>query len=120
MNYGDEIHWHSVKAHPEYTKNGDTILYGVFNDISNHYEYQSAMEQISFDISHKLRKPVTNLLGLTHLAENNLNATKKELKEYIGYIQMASDELDKFTKQLNETYEWKKQKIANSSWEKSN
>ena len=120
VNYGDEIHWHSVKAHPEYLENGDTILYGVFNDISNHYEYQSAMEQISFDISHKLRKPVTNLLGLTHLAENNLNATKKELKEYMGYIQMASDELDKFTKQLNETYEWKKQKIANSSGKKAN
>ena len=118
VRYGDEMQWHSLKAHPEYLENGDTVLYGIFNDVSHHYEYQSAMEQISFDISHKLRKPVTNLLGLTHLAENNLNATKKELKEYIGYIQMASDELDEFTKQLNETYEWKKRKIANNTGNK--
>ncbi|MBW2962845.1 GAF domain-containing protein [Mesonia aestuariivivens] len=107
----NKIYWHSIKAHPEKTNDGDTILYGVFNDITDHYEYELAMEQISFDISHKLRKPVTNLLGLTNLAESNNKATKKELKEYMSYIQIASDELDKYTKQLNETYQSKKRKF---------
>lgn len=69
------------------------------------------MEQIMFDISHVLRKPVANLLGLTNLIENE-KFSELNFKEYVGYIKTVSDELDNFIKKLNQTYRQKNKKIA--------
>lgn len=72
------------------------------------------MEQIMFDISHVLRKPVANLLGLTTMIENE-NFNEINFREYIGYIKTVSDELENFTRKLNETYSLKNKKIADKS-----
>lgn len=66
------------------------------------------MEQIMFDLSHVLRKPISNLLGLTDMIENE-KINKINFKEYIGYIKTVSDELDNYIKKLNQTY-WQKNK----------
>ncbi|MBZ9731374.1 PAS domain-containing protein [Salegentibacter sp. JZCK2] len=84
-------------------QNDDSLVwYGIIQNISAQKEYEKKMEQIAFDISHVLRKPVTNLLGLTSIAEEEVS--KKKLVEYIGHIRTVSEELEHFTKRLNETY----------------
>lgn len=104
IRVGDKVTWHLCMAKPEKSDDGTITWFGTFQDITSRVEYENTIEQISFDISHMLRRPVTTLLGLSSIIENDENLDAKKLKEYSGYIHSVSDELDKFTRKLNETY----------------
>ncbi|MEP1033047.1 GAF domain-containing protein [Ekhidna sp.] len=104
INVKGKITWHLCMAKPEKKEDGTITWFGTFQDITSRVEYENTIEQISFDISHMLRRPVTTLLGLSSIIENDENLDAKKLKEYSGYIHSVSDELDKFTRKLNETY----------------
>lgn len=110
----DKTEWHLGRALPQKTEKGNVIWYGTIQNITNYIEYEKTMEQIMFDISHVLRKPVANLLGLTTMIENE-NFNEINFREYIGYIKTVSDELENFTRKLNETYSLKNKKIADKS-----
>lgn len=99
-----KVTWHLCMAKPERSEDGTITWFGTFQDITSRVEYENTIEQISFDISHMLRRPVTTLLGLSSIIENDENLDARKLKEYSGYIHSVSDELDKFTRKLNETY----------------
>ncbi|WP_436518045.1 GAF domain-containing protein [Ekhidna sp. To15] len=99
-----KVTWHLCMAKPERNEDGTITWFGTFQDITSRVEYENTIEQISFDISHMLRRPVTTLLGLSSIIENDENLDAKKLKEYSGYIHSVSEELDKFTRKLNETY----------------
>lgn len=107
--------WHAINGQPEKTENEETIIYGSFTDVTHHIEYETALEQISSDISHVLRRPVTSMLGITNLLESDQELSIKKLKKYSGYIKTVANELDKFTRKLNKVYSEKKKKIANDS-----
>lgn len=107
-----QIHWHVARAIPEKTDNGSVVWYGTFQDITNRVEYESAMEQIAFDISHVLRRPVTTLLGLTSIMNKEEELDEARLKEYISYINIVSTELDNYTRKLNQTYSLKRKIIT--------
>ena len=109
-NQNDEIHWYLAKGHPCSSNKEQTVeWYGAFQNITQQLEYPRAMEQISFDISHILRSPVTNLLGLSNLIEEEKEKlTDCKLREYSKYIKTVSSELDIFTRDLNRIYEQKK------------
>ncbi|MDR6301065.1 GAF domain-containing protein [Mesonia maritima] len=96
--------WHLLKAQPEREENGEVIWYGHVQDIHTHIEYENTLQQISFDISHVLRRPVTSLLGLAKLIEREENLNEENLKLYAELIQTVSSELDDFTKQLHKSY----------------
>ncbi|AXT60249.1 GAF domain-containing protein [Aquimarina sp. AD10] len=106
--------WYKGTAKPESQKNGNVIWYGIIQDISYQKEYEKTIEQISFDISHVLRKPICTMLGLTTLIENE-EINEELLKKYSKYIRVVSDELDNFTKTLNETYAKKKKRAYSKS-----
>ncbi len=110
-----EYKWHLVKANPERLPNGNVVWYGSFQDITARVEYEKAMEQIAFDISHVLRRPVTSLMGLTQLVEIEKGISKAQLQEYVDHIKTTSHELDQFTRELNNVYQIKRQKISGSS-----
>lgn len=103
--------WHAIHGYPVRTENGDTIIYGSFTDITQHLEYEETLEQIAFDISHVLRRPVTTMLGLTDLIESEQKLSYDKLHEYSGYIKTVTKELDKFTRRLEEIYSKKKHTI---------
>ena len=101
--------WYLAQAKTQVDLHGNTVWYGNFQNITQQLEYQKAMEQISFDISHILRNPVTNLLGLSTIIEQERDKlTEEKLLEYSDYIQTVSRELDQFTRKLNAIYEKKK------------
>ncbi|MES2577317.1 MAG: GAF domain-containing protein [Bacteroidota bacterium] len=106
----NKTEWHLARALPEKTKEKTVIWYGTIQNITSIIEYEKAMEQIMFDISHVLRRPVANLLGLTTMIENE-KFNEINFKEYVGYIKTVSDELDNFIKKLNQTYRQKNKKI---------
>ena len=104
------VEWHYGLANAERKDDGTVVWFGTIQNITNHIEYERTMEQISFDISHVLRHPVTTLLALTSLIENE-EMDEQKLKEYSGHIKTVSEELDNFTRKLNETYQTKRIKI---------
>jgi len=101
------IEWHKVKANPEQKKNG-IVWYGTVQNITNRVEYENTLEQIAFDISHVLRRPVSTLLGLANAIDKDQAIDAVKLKKYLNFIKKVSQELDIFTKQLNKTYRMKK------------
>lgn len=104
-----ETVWCLVRARPEKIDNGDVVWYGSIQDITDQVEYGRTMEQIAFDISHVLRKPVTSLLTLTSMIEHE---NEEDLRTYGIYIQSAAEELELFTRQLNDTYNEKRRIIT--------
>ncbi len=73
------------------------------------------MDQIVFDISHVLRRPVTTLMALNNLIENEKNISHETLVEYVAYIKKVSEEMEIFTQNLSEIYQRKKELITNKS-----
>ena len=104
--------WHAINGSPVKLESGETVIYGSFTDVSHHFEYQSALEQISYDISHVLRRPVTTMLGLNNLIQSDKDLTKKKFMEYADLINSITIELEAFTRKLNKIYQEKKQSIT--------
>ncbi|MHA7057653.1 GAF domain-containing protein [Aquimarina sp. M1] len=107
------IKWYRCSSKPEKKKDGSIIWYGLLQDITYQKEYEITLEQILFDISHVLRKPVTTLQGLTDSIHIE-NMTESLLKKYAIYIKIVSDELDEFTRKLNTTYANKRKLIPDN------
>lgn len=103
--------WFFGRALPEKLNNGTIVYFGTFQNISNRKEYEVALEQISFDISHILRRPVTSMLGLTSNIEKDVISAER-FQEYCSHIKIVAEELDRFTKDLNNIYYEKKRKIT--------
>lgn len=104
----NQIFWYMVKAIPERQENGDVVWYGCFVDITSHVKYEETIEQIAFDISHVMRKPIANLLGLASLIQHEENINEKSLKVYAKSIFEVSQEMDNFSRELDRTYQSKK------------
>ena len=90
VQHNSDYHWHAINATPNKQNNGETIMYGSIADVTHHFEYQSALQQMSFDISHVLRKPVTTMLGITNLLELEDNLSQEQIKEYSKHIKTTS------------------------------
>ncbi len=103
INEDNEIEWHSGRAKPEKQDDGSVIWYGTIMNVTNRVAYEHSLEQIAFDISHVLRRPVSTLLGLTSLIESE-EMNSEQIKEYSAHIKAVSQELDIFSRKLNETY----------------
>jgi signal transduction histidine kinase len=103
--------WHVGKAITEINESGRIICYGTFQNISKFKEYEETLEKIAFDISHVLRRPVTTLLGLTALMDDEDSLSTLDIKQYIGYIKTVSEEMETFTQQLNKVYSEKQNSL---------
>lgn len=62
-------------------------------------EYIHGLEKLMFMTSHKVRQPVTNILGLSLLIDHSTNSPE-EIKEYLEYIKQSAINLDTFTIEL--------------------
>ncbi|WP_339926406.1 hypothetical protein [uncultured Cyclobacterium sp.] len=89
---------------------GAVLLYGSFQNINKRIEFENASEQISFDISHVLRRPVTSL-GLIQLLEEGRAINRAELSGFVGYVRSLSLEMDQFPRELDRFYREKKKKM---------
>ncbi|MBC5864489.1 hypothetical protein L1S34_03795 [Flavobacterium sp. K77] len=115
VKHETEYRWHSMKGNPERLPDGSVVWYGSFHNINNRVEYELAMDQIVFDISHVLRRPITTLMALNNLIENEKNISHETLIEYVTYIKKVSEEMEIFTQNLSAIYQRKKELITNKS-----
>lgn len=99
----NKITWLWANANPERKDDGTVAWYGTLEDITDKKEYIKGLEDILFDISHVMRKPVTTLIGLANNIQKE-NLEQSSLKKSIQYIKTVSVEMDDYTKKLTEKY----------------
>lgn len=98
--------WADVSFYPIYN-NYDVIGAAIFaRDVANrikaekeHQAYTLSLEEMLFNISHKLRVPIANLMGLGTIVESE-NTSPEDLKAIMGYIKPTITVLDEFSRDL--------------------
>ncbi len=103
----DSIQWRWLRATPENTDSGKVIWYASSQDITSLIDYINVQEQIIFDISHVIRRPVTTMLGLTNFIEK-MDMTEENIRGIVEKLKSVAKEMDDYTKRLNEIYNEKK------------
>lgn len=70
-------------------------------------EHILGLEKMLFMISHKIRQPVAQILGLSDLIENE-KYSPKEFKEMLVFIKQSAHSLDTLTRELSKFIQEKK------------
>lgn len=104
----DHIRWRWLQAVPEKSNTEKTIWYGASSDITPLVDYLASIEQIVFDISHVIRRPVSSMLGLTQILIDE-KLSDKEIKDLSNKLHTISEEMNKFICELGEVYNLKRQ-----------
>lgn len=78
-------------------------------------EYMASVEKMLFMVSHKIRKPVTNCMGLMTLVDEDKTLTQEDLNAIINHFKSSAIELDQFTKELTNFIYEIEQKNKNST-----
>jgi PAS domain S-box-containing protein len=104
----DMVRWRWLQAVPEKNKQGKVIWYGATRDITALVDYIASVEQILFDISHVMRRPISSMLGITTLI-NEGELDQEETLHLAQQLHPVAQEMDKFMTELNQVYEQKRQ-----------
>jgi len=64
-------------------------------------EYIQGLEEMMHMTSHRVRKPVANILGIANIISNFINSPV-HLKKMVKYLKTSATTLDAFTKELTE------------------
>jgi PAS domain S-box-containing protein len=100
--------WSDISFYPIY--NGAEIIGAACysRDISwqkkadkERAEYAKSLEEMLFKISHQVRVPIANLLGMAHVFEFS-DASDKDLKEIASFIRPTVSTLDAFSRDLSD------------------
>ncbi len=115
VNFSDGTQlWFEMKASPEPDAGGSIHWYGAVHDVTAQVEYEKVLEDIAFDISHVLRRPVSTTLGLLDLIQASSELDPEQLHFYADNARKVAEELDTFTRKLNDAYSERKRKIIGS------
>jgi len=107
--------WRWLRATSEKADNGKMIWYGSTQDITKIIEYINVLEEILFDISHVMRRPVSTMLGLTDYLITHENMDENTLKEFAKHLQDVASEMDDYIKKLNDAYHEKRTSITTAN-----
>lgn len=103
-------YWVDTVVLPILDKNGEIIQFFSLRtliDERKKIEDQKStlvkgLQEMLFMTSHKVRKSVTNCLGLLDLMENKDLKTQEEMWQVIKYMKYSAEELEQFTKELTD------------------
>lgn len=73
------------------------------------------LEHILFALSHKVRLPVANIIGISNLLDNDL-IDEQELKTITGYMKDSVDTLEKFIREMTSLVSEHKISSENKNW----
>ena len=62
-------------------------------------EYLRGLKEMMFITSHRVRQPISQIMGIFHLLEKPMNS-QEDLEKITGYIKQSIVELDSFTREL--------------------
>ncbi|WKV10875.1 hypothetical protein [Marivirga harenae] len=99
-----------IKLHiSEISSKGYRFL-GVLEDFTVQKAYSSVLDQMIFDISHVMRRPVVTMKGLTNLIDMDI-FDKQELTEITRKIKTVSEEMEEYIGAMFKIYEAKQDAI---------
>lgn len=98
------VAWRWLRASPDELSDGRIMWYASAQDISAIVEYTSVLEQIIFDISHVIRRPVSTMMGITDLLNDHVPIDEKTLREVGKHMKAVALEMDGYIKKLNAAY----------------
>lgn len=104
----DKVRWRWMQAAPEKDKNGKIVWYGATTDITPIVEYIASIQQVMFDISHVIRRPITTMTGLVK-GLIDFELSDQEVKEFSYELHVVLEEMDRFTRELSDVYNQKSQ-----------
>ena len=107
LSENGKIKWYKVRATPKRIEPDTIVWFGTLMDVSGIMEYETILEQITFDISHVIRKPLTTLLALNNTLRNHDELSETDLREYAEMIDIVIKELDVFTRKIDQFYQLK-------------
>ena len=105
LNPDGTISWHQSRAFPDSFPGRKIVWYGSFRDVTDKKNYLELIEKIIFDISHIMRRPIANMLGLINLLEVSDDSDILNNRKIIKYIKIVSEEIDEEIQGLNENYQ---------------
>lgn len=109
-----QINYYMVKINSYKNNLGEILCFGIIQNISIQKCYEEVLEQIVFDISHVMRRPVATMQGLTQLIE--LDKMNRETVKEVAYkLQLVSNEMDTFIKRLYANYQKRWEDFENST-----
>ncbi|ABG60768.1 PAS domain S-box protein [Cytophaga hutchinsonii] len=65
----------------------------------NRIEYINGLEKMLFMTSHRVRQPITQIMGMSSLL-NTTKSTREDLLQITDYMKQSVESLDSFTKEL--------------------
>lgn len=96
-------------------------IYGTLQDITERKQaekdriaYTQMLETILFDVSHKIRKPLTTITGLLPVL-NNQKVGQERFNEAYNYFLASANELEGYTRELNDLLHQSKIELNGSS-----
>lgn len=90
--------------------NRDTVWRGIIYENTIHKKFEQCLEQMTIDMAHIVRKPVTSMLALSALINQEFGESERA-SEYMKLLTDVSVELDATTKELTRRYESKLQEL---------
>jgi PAS domain S-box-containing protein len=84
-------------GHYEYDKSNNPVrMFGTCLDITELVKTNSELDRFVYSVSHDLRAPLTSLLGLTNLIEEEIPQNDDMQKERVGMMKKSIRRLDTF------------------------
>ncbi len=84
-----------------FTSNNRRFIVVILQDVTAQKKYQDSilqqnkiLQDIAWQQSHNLRRPVANILGLCNLLNNYPNQTEEDKRQYVNYLNITAKELD--------------------------
>jgi PAS domain S-box-containing protein len=108
ISQGVEI-WMLGKSEVKLNDKGEVIrIHGTMQDISdrkaaekNHAHYTKMLEEMLFDVSHMIRRPLTTLKGLLPVLTAE-ETNQSDFRQAAAYFYTSLKELDDYTRELND------------------
>ncbi len=97
------IRWLWLNANPEKRDALNVVWYGTIQDISHKKGHEAALEKMLFDISHVIRRPLANIMGLIEVLKGK-DCCEETRNEMLQYIQDSVMDLESFIQTLNKEY----------------
>ena len=105
LRFGEgRFKWYRCKAVSENTDGNSIVWYFTAEDISGLKDYENAVEDILFYISHELRNPTIAISQLCHLLEEEEELNPPLLRTYAKHMLSSAKLLDAYIKMMNNDF----------------
>ncbi|WNB17322.1 hypothetical protein [Marivirga arenosa] len=105
-----EKRYYLIKLYIKRIEDGRFKFFGVLEDFNLQKAYSTLLDQIIFDISHIMRRPVVTMKGLTNLIDIE-KFDRNDLQEISSKIKTVSEEMEDYIRSMFRIYEAKQDSI---------